>query len=183
MKPRATIELLALVVVGVLVIGVATIWLADSRLARGRSATQPPPSARAAASSPAPSVTVPPGAAIPTRDQAVAYARGLARDLGARDPHLVSVELVPLRAALEAAQRQAGEDPALVMEGQNPAEAMTPVWRVQFDNDQFRFPSCPRRENEAGTPLPCPSASTATFIVRAGNAGVVRMTFGSRSAP
>ena len=58
-----------------------------------------------------PGVTIPEGALLRTREQAIARAIELARALGTAQPHLVSVELMTLHDALFASQLQSGEAP------------------------------------------------------------------------
>lgn len=202
---RRAIELVLILMAAVLIVGVGAVLAvrddssSDELGGRGEmTATEPstvtpasvtPTSSEATSTttvvegSPTATVTVPPDAAIQTEDQAIEAALDYARGVGAEDPRVVKVELLPLGDAVTTLKLGPGESMDFEEAGYDADEQLAAAWRVQLDNDEFMIDSCPPPDDatpgeDGGYENACPTEPTAILIFRASDAVLIASALG-----
>lgn len=126
---------------------------------------------------PTTTVTIGPDALLQTADQATERGFEYARELGADNPHLVKVELMPLGEAMASTKLAPDEVPDVDDLGWDMDDA---AWRVQFDGDEFFHESCepPVDDPDDKSPHSCPTSETAIFIFRASDGLAITVALG-----
>lgn len=126
-----------------------------------------------------PTITIPigPDAMLQTADQATERGFAYARELGADDPRLVKVELMPLGDAMASTKLAPDEVTDVDDLGWDLDDA---AWRVQFDGDEFFHESCepPVDDPDDKGPHSCPTSETAIFIFRASDGLAITIALG-----